>query len=363
MFCYCFCSFFRQKVVLKVDFHDEKCRQKIMKTASGISGVESVAMDKDQKTDGDRRHRPPEKKKEEPKKEEKKKRRSHRARVVGYMPAADDPLLPSAQKLRSKFGQLCRKHCSPEYRRRRRYCSPEFRERDYRKYRKLFTAGNTWNFSHEVSIPPFSTVPDTTTHALVTENRGRQQQGNNKSRGRNKSKGRSTDGRKSTYNCYHCGIEGHLKKNCYKWKKEQGQSSSQPKNKGGETLVTICGDVAYCSTQDETCLHVSREDTEWVVDTAASYHVTPYKEYFTTYKSGDFGAVKMGNSSSAGIVGIGDVQIKTSSGSTITLKDVRHVPDLRLNLLSGIALDKQGYDSYFSKGTWKLSRGAMTVAR
>ncbi|KAL4346422.1 hypothetical protein GQ457_17G024800 [Hibiscus cannabinus] len=201
------------------------------------------------------------------------------------------------------------------------------------------------------------------THALVTENRGRQQQGNNKSRGRNKSKGRSTDGRKSTYNCYHCGIEGHLKKNCYKWKKEQGQSSSQPKNKGGETLVTICGDVAYCSTQDETCLHVSREDTEWVVDTAASYHVTPYKEYFTTYKSGDFGAVKMGNSSSAGIVGIGDVQIKTSSGSTITLKDVRHVPDLRLNLLSGIALDKQGYDSYFSKGTWKLSRGAMTVAR
>ncbi|KAK8521258.1 hypothetical protein V6N13_077379 [Hibiscus sabdariffa] len=84
-----------KKVVLKVDFHDEKCRQKIMKTASGISGVESVAMDKDQKltVTGDidpvvavRKLRKlchtdivsvgpakePEKKKEEPKKEEKK---------------------------------------------------------------------------------------------------------------------------------------------------------------------------------------------------------------------------------------------------------------------------------------------------
>lgn len=97
-----------------------------------------------------------------------------------------------------------------------------------------------------------------------------------------------------------------MKKNCFKWKEEQAQSSSQPKNKGGETLVTL-GDVAYCSTHNETCLHVSREDTEWVVDTAASYHVTPHKEYFTTYKAGDFGVVKMGNSSFSDVVGIGDV--------------------------------------------------------
>ena len=206
------------------------------------------------------------------------------------------------------------------------------------------------------------------THALVTEHRRRQQgkqqwSGRGKGRGRSRSRGKSTDGRKPSYKCHHCGIEGHMKKNCYKWLEEQGQSSSQSKNKGGETLAIIPGDVAFCSTHNETCLHVSREDTEWVVDTAASYHVTPHKDYFTTYKAGDFGAVKMGNSSSSGIVGIGDVQIKTSVGSTITLKDVRHVPNLRLNLVLGIVLDKQGYDNYFGKGTWKLSRGAMTVAR
>ncbi|CAA0814545.1 Unknown protein [Striga hermonthica] len=87
------------------------------------------------------------------------------------------------------------------------------------------------------------------THALVMENRGRpqgkqQRSGRGKSRGR--SKGRQSDDRRS-HVCYHCDLEGHMKKNCYKWLEEQGKSNSQPnnssqqKNKGksGETLITV----------------------------------------------------------------------------------------------------------------------------
>ena len=101
---------------------------------------------------------------------------------------------------------------------------------------------------------------------------------------------------------------------------------------------------------------------EWVVDTVVSYHAMPNRELFTTYKAGDFGCVKMGNTTNSNIVGIGDIFIQTNVGYRLKLQDVRHVPDLCLNLMLGIALDKEGFQIYFGNGRWKLTKGTMVVA-
>ncbi|KAA8550233.1 hypothetical protein F0562_001917 [Nyssa sinensis] len=158
--------------------------------------------------------------------------------------------------------------------------------------------------------------------------------------------------------------EGHLKRNCYAWKREQKEeNNNQKKNEEKNTTTTFEGDeVVVLSCGEEECLHVGNE-IEWVVDTGASYHATYNKEFFTSYKAGDFGTVKMGNTSHSKIVGIGDVCIRTSVGYMMTLRDVRHVPDLRLNLISGIALDREGYMNYFGNGVWKLTKGSLVVAR
>ena len=93
------------------------------------------------------------------------------------------------------------------------------------------------------------------------------------------------------------------------------------------------------SIEEQKCEHVTNNDVEWVVDSIAPHHIIPMKGLFTMYKVGDFGTVKMGNSSYSKIVGIGDVCIEINVGSTMMLKDVRHVPDLRMNVFSTLAMD------------------------
>ena len=86
------------------------------------------------------------------------------------------------------------------------------------------------------------------------------------------------------------------------------------------------------------------------MDSGASFHLTSHKEYFTSYTSGDFGYVRMGNRDSSTIVGKGPVCIETSIGCKLILEDVRHIFDIRLNLMSVGKLDDIGLGSHFGEG-------------
>ena len=59
----------------------------------------------------------------------------------------------------------------------------------------------------------------------------------------------------------------------------------------------IAKDVVVLSIEEQKCDHFANNDVEWVVDSAASHHVILKKGLFIMYKSGDFGTMKMGNSS------------------------------------------------------------------
>ncbi|KAM1052978.1 hypothetical protein ACFX2C_000527 [Malus domestica] len=113
------------------------------------------------------------------------------------------------------------------------------------------------------------------------------------------------------------------------------------------------------------CLHMgnSDKDIEWIFDNGASFHATSKQEFFSTYKEGDFGIVKMGNESYSKILGIGDICRRTNLGCQLMLKDVRHIPDIRLNLISIGTLDRQGYYHHIGKEKLKLTKGLMVVAR
>ena len=71
----------------------------------------------------------------------------------------------------------------------------------------------------------------------------------------------------------------------------------------------------------------------------------------------------MGNNAPCKIVGIGTVRIKMFDGVVRTLSDVRHVPDLKRNLISLNTLDVKRYKYTGEDGVVKISKGALVMMK
>ena len=90
----------------------------------------------------------------------------------------------------------------------------------------------------------------------------------------------------------------------------------------------------------------------WILDSTCSYHMTPNKDWFNTYRSVNSGSILMGNNVSCKVVGIRNIIIKMFDGVVRTLCDVRHVLDLQKNLISLGTLD-------YNKFSYKSTSGVM----
>jgi hypothetical protein len=117
-------------------------------------------------------------------------------------------------------------------------------------------------------------------HALVTESRGRSQSrfshnkqdiesGNKK--GKWKPRGRSQS--RKGFKCYYCDKPGHMQKDCKKYKRDKKGRDEDKNEDNGTAAVVFDGDVAIVC--DDGCVNLACQDTTWVADSAASYHVTP----------------------------------------------------------------------------------------
>jgi hypothetical protein len=86
--------------------------------------------------------------------------------------------------------------------------------------------------------------------------------------------------------------------------------------------------------QDALIISVDNISESWVVDSGVSFHSIPHRKKFLDYVQGDFGQVHLGDDAPCKIVGMGKVKIKQRNGNQWLLKEVRHVLDLRKNLIS-----------------------------
>jgi hypothetical protein len=77
------------------------------------------------------------------------------------------------------------------------------------------------------------------------------------------------------------------------------------------------------------------------MDSGANIHVCADASMFSSYQVERSGALLMGNGSL--VLGVGTIILKFTSGKTVPLKSVQHVPSIKKNLVSASMLCRDGY--------------------
>ena len=131
-----------------------------------------------------------------------------------------------------------------------------------------------------------------------------------------------------------------------------------PKKKNKDDSANAVIEEVY----DTLLLTIDSPLDDWVLDSGVSFHTTQHREIIENYVAGDFGKVYLVDGTTLDVVVMGDVQILLPNGSVWLLEKVRHILDLRRNLISIGQLDDERHAILFVGGTWKVTKGVRVLA-
>ncbi|KAG8488852.1 hypothetical protein CXB51_016759 [Gossypium anomalum] len=107
----------------------------------------------------------------------------------------------------------------------------------------------------------------------------------------------------------------------------------------------------------------SKVSKEWILDSGCTFHMSLSRDWFTTYEIVSEGVVLIRNNASCKIAGVGTIKVKMFDGVVRTLSDVRHVLELKRNLISLSTLDSKGYRYIAESGVLKISKGSIVMMK
>eukprot|EP00253_Pinus_taeda_P025701 PITA_25701 len=155
--------------------------------------------------------------------------------------------------------------------------------------------------------------------------------------------------------CWKYGKEGHYKRDCKSKAPDKGKGSDDAPSAEVKTTLDEGGDVYLASPST----HVDHE--AWLIDSGASFHFTPHREWFCKYEKYDGGDVFLGDGRKATIIGRRKLMLKLQGGRVRTLPGVLYIPALARNLIFVRKLDDAGVKIMFEKETCKMVWGALVV--
>ena len=145
--------------------------------------------------------------------------------------------------------------------------------------------------------------------------------------------------------------------NCGKMRRKSSERcrKAMGENQSNLTEADLCDVV--------TEAHMVEENPKtWWYDTCATTHICTDRDMFSTYqkcKSEDH--VKMGNISQSKIKGTGKVVLKMTSGMEIILTNVKHVPNMRKNLIFGSLMSTHSFGIHFESDQLILGKNRVFI--
>lgn len=100
---------------------------------------------------------------------------------------------------------------------------------------------------------------------------------------------------------------------------------------------------------DEDLVSLATDEIICVIENTATIHATSRGEFFSSYALRDFSVVKMGNNNLSKVIGKRDIWLMEENKIRLIFRDVRHILNIWLNLISIRRLDDEGLHNTFLK--------------
>ena len=139
------------------------------------------------------------------------------------------------------------------------------------------------------------------------------------------------------------------------------QKDCKQKNREGKGKEKDSTYITESDRSDALILSLAESSESWVIDFGVSFYDTSRQDSFQNYVKSGLGKVYIGDEP-RDIVRKDDVVISLSNGSTLKLRNVRHVPKLKRNLISVGQLADGGMKTTFDVDVCKITKGAMVMA-
>jgi len=204
----------------------------------------------------------------------------------------------------------------------------------------------------------------TSAEALAVRGRSPNQKGGN--RGRSKSRSRYNNRSLTRDQCAFCKQTGHWNKDCPELKKKN--KMKEKSGKPSEVNVAKSGGNESDSSAFSLSITPSiyyPDASDWLLDTGATYHICPKREWFYSLDKLDSGIIIMGNDVACKMIGIGTIRIKIFDSMVRNLTDRRYVPQMKKNIISvGVgAVESKGLKVMLKNEILKVTKGSFVVIK